>query len=520
YLPLVATPRALPTERVAEDRGMVIHVVYPLVTSYGEVFAFLSAGVLLNGNFQFVDSLRDLVYAKGSLVEDSLGTVTVFLGDVRISTNVPSRLDAPGRRALGTRVSREVSERVLVRGENWIDRAFVVSEWFVSAYEPIVDVNGDRVGILYAGFLETPFKQSYFQALQWLVGLFVAVTLLCVLLAVLGAKAIFRPIEAMAKVIREVREGHDLRIGKLDSRDEIAELALRFDDMLDQLQLQREQIQSAAVVLEQKVEERTSELQQKTRDLQENLDLLNRTRQQLVAKEKLAAIGELTAGIAHEINNPTAVILGHMDLLMQDLGELGEPVRGDADMIVQQVYRIRAIINNLLQYSRPNDYVSKLAPVDLNRVVNDSLALVRHDLERKAAQVKLDLRASQLVGGNHQQFQQVLINLLVNAMNAIDPQGRLTIRTRDWFDSGVLLMVRDNGCGIAAETLPRIFDPFFSQTKGGTGLGLSVSYGILQRFGAEIEVRSRPGVGSAFFIWFRRNPPQDQEGDALIESIT
>lgn len=519
YLPLVDTPRALPTSRTAEDRGMVIRVIYPIMTSYGEVYAYLSAGLLLNGNFEFVDNLRDLVYSSGSLAEDSLGTVTVFLEDVRISTNVPSRLDSPNRRALGTRVSQEVREQVLGRGEPWIDRAFVVSEWYVSAYEPIVDVNGERVGILYAGFLEAPFKASYYQALAWLLVLFALVTLVSVVVAVAGAKAIFRPIEAMAQVIREVRKGHDLRIGKLDSRDEIAELASRFDDMLDQLQQQRQQIESAAAVLEHKVEERTGELQRKTRDLQENLDLLNRTRQQLVAKEKLAAIGELTAGIAHEINNPTAVILGHMDLLMAELGDVGEPVRQDAELIVQQVYRIRSIINNLLQYSRPSDYISQVTSVDLNKVVNDSLVLVKHDLERKAARLRLDLRARTRVGGNHQQFQQVLINLLVNAMNAIEPEGRVTVRTRDWRGDGVLLMVRDNGCGIDERTLPRIFDPFFSKTKGGTGLGLSVSYGILQRFGAEIEVRSRPGVGTAFFIWFQTEPPQDPEGDALIEQI-
>ncbi len=519
YLPLINTPRAVPTDRTAEDRGMVLHMYYPVFSSYGQIRGYLVGGVLVNSNFQFVDTLRDLVYGKGSLAEDSIGTVTVFLEDVRINTNVPKQLQAPQKRALGTRVSREVRERVLDQGESWIDRAFVVSEWYISAYEPIIDVNGERVGMLYTGFLEAPFRQSYYQALKWLLLLFLGVTVVCVLLAVAGAKSIFKPIEAMARVIRKVQDGDNLRIGTLDSRDEVSVLASQFDAMLDQLQQQKDMIQAAADGLELKVEDRTQQLQQKTIDLQEHIDLLKRTREQLVGKEKLAAIGQLTAGIAHEINNPTAVILGNMDMMMADLGEAGEPVKEEAELIIQQVYRIRALINNLLQYSRPSDYLSQLVKLDINKVVSDSLVLVKHDLSNRQVRVKLDLKADQLIGGNPQQFQQVLINLIVNATNAMEEQGVLTIRSRNWKKQGVLLTVKDNGCGIDEKILPRIFDPFFTQTKGGSGLGLSVSYGILQRFGAEIQVKSRIGKGTTFFIWLQKEPEIDEVGDALIQSI-
>ncbi|WP_419902022.1 sensor histidine kinase [Kiloniella sp.] len=240
---------------------------------------------------------------------------------------------------------------------------------------------------------------------------------------------------------------------------------------------------------------------------------MKRTREQLVAKEKLAAIGELTAGIAHEINNPTAVILGNMDLITDELGENASLVEGETRLIIQQVYRIRAIINNLLQYSRPSDFQNHAMPVDVNQVIRDTLVLVQHDLERKEVELKLDLRSTNWVGGNHQQYQQVLINLIVNAMNALSDNGTITLRTRDWKNKGVLLAVHDNGCGIEPSVLPRIFDPFFTQTNSGTGLGLSVSYGILQRFEAEIEVRSRVGVGSCFYIWFSPNIYKDLTSD-------
>ena len=149
--------------------------------------------------------------------------------------------------------------------------------------------------------------------------------------------------------------------------------------------------------------------------------------------------------------------------------------------------------------------------VNINEVINETLALVQHDLKQQKIELNLDLRSTVSVSGNHQQFQQVLINLLVNAMNAQETAGMITVRTRNWRDQGVLMVVRDNGRGISAEALPRIFDPFYTQTKSGTGLGLYVSSGILNRYGAEILVRSRVGVGSCFFVWFYCDSVQQRD---------
>jgi two-component system NtrC family sensor kinase len=505
FLPLIQTPHAQPSLNLSEDRGMVLYSHYPILDGNSKVLAILVGGVLLNKNFKFVDTLRDLVYSKGSLAENGLGTVTIFLEDVRISTNVPEKIQYPQQRAIGTQVSNEVRYKVLTQGRQWIDRAFVVSDWYISAYEPIVDVFGQRVGMLYIGFLEAPFQATYFTGLGLLLLIFVIIILLSVLLAVFGAKSIYKPIEAMAKVINTIEHGKEVRIGQLDSKDELAVLAQQFDAMLDKLQEQREQIQDAANLLEVKVEDRTHQLRNQKASLQHNLRLLKQTREKLVANEKLAAIGELTAGIAHEINNPTAVILGNMDLLIDELGDNAKLVEHETKLIFQQVYRIRAIINNLLQYSRPEDYQIVCTDVDIRHVINDTLELVQHDLSRRKIALNLDLKSTLLVDGNHQQFQQVLINLIVNAINAQDTNGHITIRTRNWRDQGVLMVVRDNGKGISAKALPRIFNPFFTQTKSGTGLGLYVSSGILNRYGAEILVRSRVGVGSCFFVWFYRD---------------
>ncbi len=203
-MPLINTPRARPTDREVEDRGMMIRSLYPVVNQNEEVLAILDAGVLLNGNFTFVDVIRDLVYGPGSLIEGSIGTVTVFPEDVRITTNVPTR---PGEQALGTRVSNEVRSNVLDHGNTWIARAFVINDWYISSYEPIIDIDGNRVGMLYAGFLDAPFRQSLIKALIVLILLFFALMGLTGLVAIKGAKSIFKPIELMSSVVQATRRG-------------------------------------------------------------------------------------------------------------------------------------------------------------------------------------------------------------------------------------------------------------------------------------------------------------------------
>jgi len=191
-LPLLDTPRAKPTKRSLEDRAMVIRALYPIKDSRNKIVAILDGGIFLNGNFEFVDAIRDLAYAPKSLPQGSIGTVTVFLDDVRISTNVPLK---KGERALGTRVSNEVRSKVLDNGTTWIDRAFVVNAWYVSSYEPIIDIDGNRVGMLYAGFLEKPFRDQLWNALVVLILMFLGLMLLSAMLAIRGARRIFKPIE-------------------------------------------------------------------------------------------------------------------------------------------------------------------------------------------------------------------------------------------------------------------------------------------------------------------------------------
>ncbi|WP_455235122.1 sensor histidine kinase [Thiogranum longum] len=519
YLPLVKTPRARPTRRTVEDRGMMIRTIYPLLDSRGELVGLLDGGVLLNSNFAFVDEIRDLVYGPGSLPKGSIGTVTVFLDDVRISTNVPL---GPGERALGTRVSEEVRSQVLDRGETWIDRAFVVNDWYISSYEPIVDVDGERVGMLYAGFSEAPFRTALWRALVALIVLFVLLMVLSALVAVRGAKSIFKPLEAMSAVMNATRAGEARRVGAVASRDEIGELAREFDAMLDLLQQRNRQIRDWADRLEHKVDERTAELKHRNKELNRTVRVLRETRQQLVVAEKLAALGELTAGVAHEINNPTAVILGNVDILVAELGSNAEPVRQEIDLIVEQIYRIRDIINNLLRYARPDQFAGDITELDVNALVRDSLKLVAHLHGKTRFEFALALEANRHIRINPQELQQVLVNLLVNAVHALPEEGgTIYIGTRDWDDKGLVLYVKDTGSGIAEDELGHIFNPFYSTKREGegTGLGLSVSYGLIRRYGGSITVESTPGEGSEFAVWLLRDPVMVEDEQTISEQL-
>ncbi|CAG0955768.1 partial two-component system, NtrC family, sensor kinase, partial [Rhodocyclaceae bacterium] len=367
----------------------------------------------------------DLVYTEGSLPEGSYGTATLFLEDVRIATNVRLFGDA---RALGTRVSQAVRDRVLGDGRTWLDRAFVVNNWYISAYEPVSDSFGRRVGMLYVGYLEKPFAETRRNAVLAIVALFAVVALLATPLFLRWARSIFRPLERMNDTMSAVEAGD------LDAR----------------------------------------------------------------------------TGVAHEINNPVAVIQGNLDMAREVLGPQAAAVQNELALIDQQVGRINTIVTKLLQFARPTEfagYMESVAPAD---VVADCLVLVRHLLGRARVAVVREDAASRYVTLNRNELQQVLINLVVNAIHAMPDGGTLTLRTRDQDEAGVAgvaVEVADTGKGIAPEHLERIFDAFFTtKMEQGTGLGLSISYTLVARYGGRIAVASEPGRGATFTVWSPAGP--------------
>lgn len=484
---LVPTQAAVPTDRTEETRGMFVHTAAPVSLPTGQ--GALVGGVLLNRNLNFIDTINDLVYPTASLIEGTVGTATLFLDDVRVSTNVRLFQD---ERALGTRVSAEVRAAVLDEGRTWLDRAFVVNDWYISAYQPITDSMGERVGMLYVGFLETPFRTAKFKTLLTFAAAFVVIVLLSVPLFLRWARQIFRPIERMEGTINRVEAG-DLgaRTGVENRGDELGRVAEQMDSLLGQIQ--------------DRDRELSNRVRERTRALEEANTRLEATTKQLVVSEKLAAVGEIAAGIAHEINNPMTVIQGNLDLIRSEVGAQAEDLKTEFRLIDEQVHSVFVIVNKLLQFTRPDEYAGEIESHHPDEVIEDSIPLVQHLLNKVDIDLYLRLNATHYLSINRTELQQVLINLIVNAIHAMPDGGDLTLRADDVDQDGkpgVMITVQDSGKGMSAEVLGRVFDPFFTTKQGeGTGLGLSISRKIIRRYGGSMQADSVEGEGTRFTLW-------------------
>jgi len=506
---LIPTSGAAPSTRTQEDQALIMLATAPVRDADGHVVAWLRAGVLLNQNLGLIDHINKIVYPEGSLPLGSVGTATLFLDDVRITTNVRLFQD---KRAIGTRVSQAVHDAVLERGETWLDRAFVVNDWYVSGYEPLMDGAGQRVGMLYVGYLETPYRMTKYGILALIVGIFAAAMVLAAWFSVRWARSIFQPVERMNHTMRCVEDGDtSARVGHVVSHDELGALATHLDQLLDVIDDKTQTLQRWGEELDAKVAERTQQLSLSNQSLQ-------RAQAQLVKSEKLAAIGQLTASVAHEINNPIAVMQGNLDLVREILGEHTLPVRTELQLMDQQVDRMRLIVTQLLQYARPNDYAGYVDAVDVNAALTSALVLVEHLLARTHIVVQRQLQASQRVPINQQELQRVLINLMVNAIQAMPAGGTLTLRTRDETDAqnrrAVLVDVCDTGAGLSDAARERLFSPFFTTKNDGNGLGLWISVGLVERYGGSIRAANRRDIGenapgAVFGVWLLCEVPAE-----------
>jgi signal transduction histidine kinase/GAF domain-containing protein len=221
----------------------------------------------------------------------------------------------------------------------------------------------------------------------------------------------------------------------------------------------------------------------------------------LVQADKLSSIGLLAAGVAHEVNTPLAVISTYAQMLAKQISDNSAQSKL-LEKIAKQTFRASEIVNSLLNFSRTS--TTELIELDLNRLLRETLGLIEHQLSNVGIRPGFDFEDPlPSIKGNPGKLQQVFLNLFLNARDAMERDGALSVRT--WSDDAtVYVEVRDTGQGIAAENLSRIYDPFFTTTgaRRGTGLGLSVSYGIVREHGGEIEVESQPGSGTRFQLGF------------------
>ncbi|GAB4456384.1 MAG: hypothetical protein Kow0070_06360 [Anaerolineales bacterium] len=254
----------------------------------------------------------------------------------------------------------------------------------------------------------------------------------------------------------------------------------------------------------QRLQETICQLRETEMELNARMEAQRLAENRLVQAAKLAAVGEMAAGIAHELNNPLTSVTGFAELVINDLPD-DSPLRADLDLVIREARRARDVVRRLLDFARQSE--SARANASLNKVVEDVAALTRHLIHTNGVELRLHLQEDlPWVSMDENQMKQVLLNLVHNALQAMPEGGQLEIRTAaipKMGREGVIVSVRDSGVGIPPEIQTRIFEPFFTTkaNRGGTGLGLSVTYGIVSAHGGEIELISQPGAGSTFTVW-------------------
>ena len=464
---IIPTEAARPTSDLLSTTGMVSAAAVPVFDEKGRPVAILYGGDLLNRRYEIVDAIKEQVFRGEVYKGKEIGTVTIFMGDLRISTNVARK---EGSRAVGTQLSAAVSEAVLDRGEIWAKPAFVVNDWYITAYEPIRDPAGKIIGALYVGLLRAPFAHQLAVISTVFLALVGGATLASLVLLLLVNDRVLRPIRFVVNMAQKVIGG-DLtaRVG-IRPGGEMGALCRAVDSMA-QAVAEREELLTQA------------------------------TRQQIRRSEQLASVGRLAAGVAHEINNPLTGVLAFADL-MREKENLDDQDREDLELIIRETKRAREIVRGLLDYARETP--SQKVSLNVNDVIRQTTQLLgKREAFQKVNIVEALADDLPSVYGDRNQLQQVLVNLSLNACEAMPEGGTLMIATSH-AEERVAVEVTDTGCGIKPQHLDKIFEPFFT-TKPvgkGTGLGLSVTYGIVQQHGGTLEVDSAEGKGTTFTITF------------------
>lgn len=302
---------------------------------------------------------------------------------------------------------------------------------------------------------------------------FVTLTVLLVLIE--------RPLEELKKIIGRVREGDlSAKVEFAKRNDDVGQLGRQFNEMVQELAENRAEI------------ERLHQFE-------------------MARAEHLATIGELAAGLAHEIRNPLAGIAGVVEVMGRELPTESSS-RGVLPEVQNEIHHIQAILNDLLAYARPRP--PEFHPADLNATVEQAVFLARQQVRTKPIEITIDPdKKLRRISHDPVQIQQVILNLLLNGIQAVHNQGKIEVTLRQEGEWAVI-RITDTGKGIPRDSLSKIFKPFFTTRKEGTGLGLPLAKGIVESHKGRIEVTSEPGQGAQFEVWLpiQRHDSQSVNG--------
>jgi len=451
------------------DDGMILASAVPVFDSDFSLMGVIFGAILLNSNVDIVDEIRQSVFHNLRYKGKDIGVASIFQNNVGISTYIK---DQDGSRSVGDLVSEDIYNQVVGEQRRWIGHDRIGNNWYISAYEPIKDINYDTAGILHIGILEQRYLDIIDQTTIAFLGITILVSILAFGFAYYISRRISIPINKLVTASREVADGNfDAGVDlKSVPNDELGELALSFNAMAAALQERDEKIKEF-------------------------------TKSKIMESEKLAMIGQLSANVAHELNNPMQGVVTYAHLLLEKMPEETDN-RRYVQKIVNQADRCKNIIRGLLDFARQQKPDITLS--DINIVLNDCLSLVENQAIFHNIQITKDFDAKlPNIYIDPSQIERVFINIIINAAEAMETIGKLHLETRHKADNDfVEIRITDSGPGIPAEDFKRIFDPFYT-TKDvghGTGLGLAISYGIIKEHNGDIFVESELGKGTTFVI--------------------
>lgn len=473
---LLVLPRSLIAARLPRIAGAPMEeypggaVLCLFATSPGpRGWAF--CGIVLNGNRQIVRRMQEILFGTDLYGKKPFGTATVFLGDTRIATTVLGPSGAP---AIGTRASESVRRRVLEQGELWLRRAWVVDEWYISAYEPLRGPAGAPVGILYVGVLEKKYVDIRNRAMAVLVA--VSLPSLAGLLAAayFVARSIVRPIAALSHASDRLSVGGPYSPVAAEKGDsEIRELARAFNQMAGEVQNREERLRG-----------RNAALAEANRDYQ-----------------------ELLGFVTHELNNSIGSLL--LNAIQLADGSLGPPASEQSEvsaLLVRDLERFRDMVRNYLSLSRLEKGTLSFSPRSLTpreEVVEPALRRLSKQIALAGFTVSWDWRDEDPVQADRQLLEICVSNLFVNALK----YGAHWLRLSSSADGdGLRIGIANGGPGIPAERLPLLFRKFsrLVQSSDGAGLGLYLVARIVERHSGRVWVESNPESGTSFFLWLPR----------------
>jgi len=486
YITVIDTPRAKPGGPKRLREALVVEAICPITRPGGKIIGAVRVGMILNRNYELVDFIRDNIFTFATYKGNQLGTVTIFLRDVRVATNV---IGPNGERAIGTRVSAEVYDKVLGEGGVWIGPAFVVDNWYMSAYEPIHDPTGKTIGILYVGVLQERYDDMRRRA----IGVFLGIVLFGLVVAAGGgtllAGRITRRLSDLTAAASQIAQGNlqvEICPPSRAQRDEINCLKAAFCEMVRALK------------------ERDEELRRSHERLERTAEELRRWNQNYL---------DTLEFITHELKNQVAAMKLNL-LAVRDgfVGELSPEQRAAIEDVVQAVNRTEDMILNYLNLSRieKGELQVRAQPV---QVAVEVVAPVVRDFSGQFAdrgmKMEVDVPEDLIVEADPSLLQIVFENLLSNAAKYGREGGLVRVWARRT-DGYVEFHVWNEGEGVLPEQTDDLFQKFARLEGGpararGTGLGLFITREIIRNHGGDIRAEGEYGKWIDFIFTLPRH---------------